>query len=395
MAVAAPDTALPRSATGPNVARALKDAVFTALISFALLLPLVGFKTVQNMRNELELETRLPLLLAIVAVIPAARLFGSLVIEPWRERRVLHPPAESARITTLKAAFVNQFANAALSVVMRALSAGGCKTRRSRHGSITSEPNSLAAGMTATIASSRGRRVSSSSSLRMFCTVLKPTSGSSSAKEISAVNTASFSARATFGPVAERGRAVSGAATAMSHLLHFRPAEQALRQEDQRDGEDRERGDVLVVDREIRRPHGFDQSDEEAADHRAGERADAAEYGRGERLDAGDETVGEIHHAVGHQVHRGGDGRERGADHDGDRAGPVDIDADERCHLLVLLAGALRAAERGLRHQVPEGREQHGGNRPDDELAVRDGDVVAVALHDHDHVLQQWRHRLG
>ena len=78
MAVAAPDTALPHSAARSNVAHAIKDAVFTALISFALLLPLIGFKTVQNMRNELELETRMPLLLAIVAIITAGRLFGSL-----------------------------------------------------------------------------------------------------------------------------------------------------------------------------------------------------------------------------------------------------------------------------------------------------------------------------
>src|SRR5947208_15876525 len=109
MSVAAPETALPRDVARPNVARSLRDAAITALIAFALLLPLVGFKTVQNMRNELELETRLPLLLAIVAVITAARLFGSLVIEPWRERRVLHPPAESTRITAAKAAFVNYF----------------------------------------------------------------------------------------------------------------------------------------------------------------------------------------------------------------------------------------------------------------------------------------------
>src|SRR5205807_5478204 len=113
--------------------------------------------------------------------------------------------------------------------------------RRSRHGSITSEPNSLAAVMTATIASSSGMRVSSSSSLRMFCTVLKPISGNSSAKAINAVNAPPLRARARFGPVVEWGRAVSGAATAISHLLHFRPPEQALRQEDQRDGEDRKR----------------------------------------------------------------------------------------------------------------------------------------------------------
>jgi len=118
MAVAAPDTALPRSAARSNVTRALKDAVFTALISFALLLPLIGFKTVQNMRNELELETRIPLLLTIVAVITAGRLFGSLVIAPWRERRALRPHAEDARLTALKTAFANWFTPFAMGFVI-------------------------------------------------------------------------------------------------------------------------------------------------------------------------------------------------------------------------------------------------------------------------------------
>ncbi len=36
----------------------------TGLIAFGLFLPLIGFKTVQNIRNELVLETRWPLLLA-------------------------------------------------------------------------------------------------------------------------------------------------------------------------------------------------------------------------------------------------------------------------------------------------------------------------------------------
>src|SRR5262245_32604917 len=35
--------------------------------------------------------------------------------------------------------------------------------------------------------------------------------------------------------------------TSALHLLHIRPAEQALGQEDQRDGEDGESGDVLIV----------------------------------------------------------------------------------------------------------------------------------------------------
>src|SRR5215211_9183144 len=64
---------------------------------------------------------------------------------------------------------------------------------------------------------------------------------------------------------------------AMSHLLDFRPPEDALGQEDQRNGEDREGGDVLVVDREVGGPHGLDQPDQQAAEHRARQRADAAE----------------------------------------------------------------------------------------------------------------------
>ncbi|HWP14565.1 MAG TPA: high-affinity branched-chain amino acid ABC transporter permease LivM [Xanthobacteraceae bacterium] len=118
MAVAAPDTAISHDALRPNIARAFKDAAITAAISFALLLPLIGFKTVQNMRNELELETRFPLLLTIVAIITAARLFGLLVIEPWRERRALHPPAPNATTTAVKSAFANYFTPFAMGFVV-------------------------------------------------------------------------------------------------------------------------------------------------------------------------------------------------------------------------------------------------------------------------------------
>jgi branched-chain amino acid transport system permease protein len=117
MAVAAPDTAMRHDATRPSIARSLKDAAITAAIAFALLLPLIGFKTVQNMRNELELETRFPLLLAIVAVITALRLFGSLVVEPWRERRALHPAAPSPRVVTIKSTFANYFTPFAMGFV--------------------------------------------------------------------------------------------------------------------------------------------------------------------------------------------------------------------------------------------------------------------------------------
>jgi len=101
-----------------DFAKALKDAGLTALISFALFLPLIGFKTVQNMRNELELETRLPLLLWMVALITGAKLLGSLVIEPWRVRRALRPAAASTSGPALKTTFAKWFTPFALGFVV-------------------------------------------------------------------------------------------------------------------------------------------------------------------------------------------------------------------------------------------------------------------------------------
>ena len=57
-----------------------------------------------------------------------------------------------------------------------------------------------------------------------------------------------------------------------SDLFDFWPAEDAGRQEDQNDGQDRKGGDILVVDREIGRPHAFDEADEQAAKEEIKER---------------------------------------------------------------------------------------------------------------------------
>jgi branched-chain amino acid transport system permease protein len=113
MAVAA-TTSAPRVEVG----KALKDAAITAAISFALLLPLIGFKTVQNMRNELELETRMPLLFTFVAIIAGAKLLHSLVIAPWRERRALDPTPERAGLTKAKRLFTTWFAPFGLGFVV-------------------------------------------------------------------------------------------------------------------------------------------------------------------------------------------------------------------------------------------------------------------------------------
>jgi branched-chain amino acid transport system permease protein len=83
-----------------DTVRALRDAGITALLAFGLFLPLVGFQTVTDVRNDLILVTRWPLLLAVVAVVGIGRLAYSLAVEPWLRQRALLPatPAPAWRV---------------------------------------------------------------------------------------------------------------------------------------------------------------------------------------------------------------------------------------------------------------------------------------------------------
>jgi len=79
-----------------DIGRALKDAGLTALLSFALFLPLIGFLTVQDFSNTLVLTTRWPLLFSIVAVIGIGRLAYALFLAPWLAARAHRPAAPPA-----------------------------------------------------------------------------------------------------------------------------------------------------------------------------------------------------------------------------------------------------------------------------------------------------------
>src|SRR5215207_6298625 len=70
-----------------DVVRALREAGWTGLIAFGLLLPLIGFNTVQNIHNELVLETRWPLLVALVATVIFARLLWTVLSHESVKRR--------------------------------------------------------------------------------------------------------------------------------------------------------------------------------------------------------------------------------------------------------------------------------------------------------------------
>ena len=65
-----------------DLAGAVRQAALAGLIALALLLPLVGFKTVQNIHNELVLETRWPLLAALVVLIAVGR-FAYALLAPF------------------------------------------------------------------------------------------------------------------------------------------------------------------------------------------------------------------------------------------------------------------------------------------------------------------------
>jgi branched-chain amino acid transport system permease protein len=67
------------SVSRPDVVRALRAAAFTGLIAFGLFLPLIAFRAVHDIRNELVLETRWPLFAAFVASAFVSRLIWELL----------------------------------------------------------------------------------------------------------------------------------------------------------------------------------------------------------------------------------------------------------------------------------------------------------------------------
>ena len=66
--------AAPAASERVDIARALRETGFTALLALGLFLPLIGFETLTNIRNELILDTRFGLLLAFVVVVAGAKL---------------------------------------------------------------------------------------------------------------------------------------------------------------------------------------------------------------------------------------------------------------------------------------------------------------------------------
>ena len=77
-----------------------------------------------------------------------------------------------------------------------------------------------------------------------------------------------------------------------------------------------------------------------------------------------------------------------------ERDHPVDIDAEQRRHPHVLLAGALRAPERRRRDQRRERNHQKQGQQHDQQLQKAEANRKAAALEDRQAARDQGRHRL-
>jgi branched-chain amino acid transport system permease protein len=101
-----------------DIVRAAKDASFTAVLTFFLFLPLIGFRMVQNIRNELVLETRWPLLFTFVVIAAVGRLLYSLFVVPWRERRAAQAAQPHEALLQLRRVFARWFAPCAIGFVL-------------------------------------------------------------------------------------------------------------------------------------------------------------------------------------------------------------------------------------------------------------------------------------
>jgi len=108
------------AAAGPrvDVARAIKDAAIAGLLAVGLFLPLIGFRTTQDIRNELVLETRWPLLVSVIAIVVIGRLVYSLAIHPWLQARAVRPTERHPLLVSLGQGFAKWFAPFALGFVI-------------------------------------------------------------------------------------------------------------------------------------------------------------------------------------------------------------------------------------------------------------------------------------
>ena len=90
-----------------SVGRGLREAVLAAIVAFLMFVLLIGLNTENDINNNLVLETRWPLLAAIVAVVAVARFLMITVLAPRAAARRVRTSAKPvAKTSALKRYFV-------------------------------------------------------------------------------------------------------------------------------------------------------------------------------------------------------------------------------------------------------------------------------------------------
>ncbi len=129
---------------------------------------------------------------------------------------------------------------------------------------------------------------------------------------------------------------------------------------------------------DVARAERLDQPEQHAAQHRAGEVADAAQHRGGKRLQAEEEAHLVVRDAVVGADHHARHRAERRADDERQRDHAVDVDAHQSGHRLVLRGRAHRDAE--LRPVDEREEPRHHRDRSEDDRDLDVGDRRAVRI---------------
>ena len=94
--------------------RALREAFYSALLALGLFILIVGFKTEQNINNELVLVQRWGLLAVMVALAAVGRFLFIAFLQPWLDERKRIKNAKPVGLVTEQSAFKRHFSKIAI-----------------------------------------------------------------------------------------------------------------------------------------------------------------------------------------------------------------------------------------------------------------------------------------
>src|SRR5205807_2067011 len=151
-------------------------------------------------------------------------------------------------------------------------------------------------------------------------------------------------------------------------LFRLGLAEEAGRAEQQDEHHHHEGDGVAVAGELAAADEGFDHADEQAADDRAGDVADAAQHRGGERFDAGHDAHERVDLRVGQAVEDAGHGGQHRADDEGHGDDAVGGDPHQRSRLEVERHGAHGPAELRPVDDVLQHHHEDERHHQDDEL---------------------------